>query len=243
MMPRRTQIRWCCRSFLLLALCLVASGCTQWKLVRRSQKWEPLEYAHNKEDKVACGLYRTWAEEEWQRMAAEIEVPISEYYQRGFFDGFMDYTYAGGKVSPPPVPPRDFWKTFFRTQEGDVAVAQWRDGFLRGAQLLATKGIAVARPSRPTHKLKTIWIREFPSNRPTRRRVRPGVVRQILTMPWINRRMVQDRTFPPGTVSPTHRRAIPSEMTMRNCCPKSKRCPRPWMCHAAANPRYHHPDR
>ena len=105
-----------------------------------SQKWEPLGYAHNEEDKIACGLYRQWAEQEWQCLEQETSVPISEYYRRGFFDGFMDYTYAGGKVSPPPVPPRDFWKTIFRTDEGDAAVQQWRDGFLRGAEVAQNKG-------------------------------------------------------------------------------------------------------
>ena len=131
---------WGCHLLLVVTMCLIASGCTQWKLVRRSQKWEPLEYAHNEEDKIACGLYRTWAEQEWQLLTEEIQVPVSEYYRRGFFDGFMDYTYAGGKVSVPPVPPRDFWQTLFRSEEGDAVVEQWRDGFLQGARVSRDKG-------------------------------------------------------------------------------------------------------
>lgn len=85
-------------------------------------------------------FYR-WADAEWNDMF--INSPNDSFpaeYVQGFKDGFVDYLYAGGSGEPPVIPPRRFWKSEYRTPEGNQTVHDWFDGFRHGAELASLGG-------------------------------------------------------------------------------------------------------
>jgi hypothetical protein len=81
------------------------------------------------------------AEQAWKDLVSKTPEPqFSEHYEDGFKDGFCDYLFLGGSGSPPPLPPRRYWKRQFETPEGHLAIGQWYDGFVHGAAAAEASG-------------------------------------------------------------------------------------------------------
>ena len=112
--------------------------CQNWL---RTLCHEPRSYNWRADKRRSLEEYRTWAEQawsaEWQSCGGVINGPD---YAAGFRDGFVDYVYAGGNGEPPPVPPREFWKTALRSPAGKERVSQWFEGYRHGARVAREGG-------------------------------------------------------------------------------------------------------
>ena len=128
---RSNRFGLCCAYGCLLAvLCATQSGCTVWQLARRTVCYEPECYDLLPEEKRECEIYHGWAEAAWSATIGTQSVP-AEFYE-GFVSGFVDHVFSGGDGSPPPVPPRRFWKVEYRSDANQYE--QWLHGFSQGAQ-------------------------------------------------------------------------------------------------------------
>jgi hypothetical protein len=116
-------------------------GCSPYQLAKRTLHYELNEYPRLTDGTVSCREYKRWAQEEWALLAAEAPGgPFSPDYKSGFLQGFVDHVYAGGRVTPPVMPPRRYWRLSYRNQEGQEAVRQWYAGFEHGARVAQEKG-------------------------------------------------------------------------------------------------------
>jgi hypothetical protein len=113
-----------------------ASGCSVCQQARRTVCFEPLDFPLKLDRARSLKTYRRWAAEAWRtERAACPEAAASRDYATGFQDGFVDFLYAGGDGTPPPIPPRKYWNLAWRSPAGQVAANQWFAGFRHGAQV------------------------------------------------------------------------------------------------------------
>ncbi len=125
---------------ILVGLCGLV-GCSPFQLANRTLHQELNQYPRLTDGKISCREYGRWAEEEWSLVAAEAgDLPVSLDYKSGFLQGFVDHVYAGGRVSPPTMPPRRYWRLPFRNEQGQAAIRQWYSGFEHVAQVAKQKG-------------------------------------------------------------------------------------------------------
>lgn len=91
------------------------------------------EFPAARDSRESCAVYRQWAEQEWVATHAN-KTNYSPAYHRGFVDGFVDAVYSGGNGDPPYLPPKRYWRVFFRNAQGDQELTDWNEGFRVGAR-------------------------------------------------------------------------------------------------------------
>ena len=126
------------RVLLLLGLCALGTGCGHEAPYVRNLAYEG---ARVTDDLVLC--VRTWS----QAHAAWADVQRthphlaqSHSYKCGFKEGYEDYLDSGPLGGPPPLPPRRYWNTLWKTPEGQLAISDWYAGFRHGMATAAASG-------------------------------------------------------------------------------------------------------
>jgi hypothetical protein len=143
------------RWLLILGLCGLTPGCAL-RNVTQTLIVEPIEYCTDWEQGKFFHQNRVIAEAAWQRNAAAHRgEAISPDFREGYVDGFADYLDHGGPESPPPIPPRRYWRTEYRNPPGDAAVQQWFAGFHAGASDAQASGIRDVRTVPASETLAT----------------------------------------------------------------------------------------
>lgn len=124
-----------------LGAAYVLPGCSVYKYARLTAIREPAVY-NRKTDRVASLIkYRSLAEDVWT--SGGMECPGEhglDDFKAGFREGFAEYVYAGGDGTPPPVPPRVYWRLGMRSVEGAAAAQSWFAGYRFGAQVAREGG-------------------------------------------------------------------------------------------------------
>jgi hypothetical protein len=118
----------------LLLLSLSPGGCQFPSYIAHNFAYESCRCLEDAKERRTVEKY---AKEAWQEHcgAGGETASFSEHYHAGFMDGFCYYVIEGGDGQPPAVPPRCYWKEYYRTPEGRVSVQQWFDGYRHGAQV------------------------------------------------------------------------------------------------------------
>jgi hypothetical protein len=102
---------------------------------------EPTEYAFRLDEVVDKVLDKRLAQIAWNDyQASHADHEYSCHFIRGFLEGYADYLYAGGGGTPPPVPPRPYWRPEFESPEGHQAIQDWFAGFKEGADVARHSG-------------------------------------------------------------------------------------------------------
>lgn len=128
----------------LLLLCLLAvssSGCAVCQYAKRTTLNEPSAYWWWGDRKRSVKVYRSWATQAWTEYAGDnCGNSMSEAYETGFKDGFVDYVFAGGTGEPPPVPPRKYWNVGVRSSDAAIEAQEWFAGYRAGALIAHNEG-------------------------------------------------------------------------------------------------------
>ena len=136
-MPMR-QLSW------LLALCAVAPGCSIVKETTQNVITRPMAYCFYKDNHDTDKRASELAEEAWGDIARGSDpTTFSPDYADGFQDGFAEFLDYGGPGSPPPVPPRKYWKIKYQSVTGHQAIEEWYAGYAQGT---AQQGMGAAEP-------------------------------------------------------------------------------------------------
>jgi hypothetical protein len=124
----------------LAALCL---GCTTVAEGVRNMIIEPAEYCWHLDNCIDHHRNRAVAWQAWAEFLSMCPegVTYSVDFGRGFRDGFADYLFAGGAGSPPPVPPRYYWRPEYQNPDGQIAMRDWFIGFRRGVAAAKQSGL------------------------------------------------------------------------------------------------------
>lgn len=124
-----------------LVLITVLPGCTVCLNAKRTILGEPSRFSWQTDRKRSVGVYRAWADQAWGvECDSDPGASITDAYEAGFKDGFVDYVYAGGTGEPPPVAPREFWNVGRRNPHGHAAAAEWFAGYRHGALVAREDG-------------------------------------------------------------------------------------------------------
>ncbi len=126
------------RFLLLLGTCILGAGCGHRVSFVRNLAYESARVT----DETALRA-RNW----WYARTAWTEVERnhpylaqSHSYECGFKEGFRDYLDAGPMSGPPPLPPRRYWNTLWKTPEGQLAISDWYAGFRHGMAAASASG-------------------------------------------------------------------------------------------------------
>ncbi len=131
----RTLRRW------ILGLCVLAAGCSPTYNVTLTTFLEPLAFNDTADKIVEVSRDCKLAKQAWEEVVrCNPGAPYSCDYAKGFKEGYADYLYAGGPATPPPVPPRCYWKPKYETPEGYQAIEDWYAGFRHGAAVAQASG-------------------------------------------------------------------------------------------------------
>jgi hypothetical protein len=128
---------------LVVLLAMGMPGCSVCRDFQRTMLKEPAEFSWKLDRRRSVKMYREWADEAWKTCCAGCGVSpdgITQEYEAGFRDGFVEYVYAGGTGEPPPAPPRKFWNAGFRDEEGRAAAQFWFKGYRHGASVARDGG-------------------------------------------------------------------------------------------------------
>jgi hypothetical protein len=97
---------------------------------------EPLAYNSHTDRHVAYHSARAQAKGAWQEvLSSDPQLDRGSHFERGFFDGYVDYTVLGGNGLPPILPPSHYWGRKFQNAAGQQAIAEWYSGFGLGTEL------------------------------------------------------------------------------------------------------------
>lgn len=115
----------------VLLSCLMGSGCNLVVNATRNACNEPCRLATEYKERIShCML----ADRAWARIQKESpDISYSGHYAAGFKAGFTDYLWAGGSGSPPPLPPRRYWKFRYESLDGYQDIQDWFDGYRHGS--------------------------------------------------------------------------------------------------------------
>lgn len=106
------------------------SGCQiQQGIQNQLQYCEPL-------DEACHSIHiRIVAHREWKRYvhACPPGDPHRCYFKDGFIDGFIDVA-SGGQGCLPVIPPRKYWKSCYETEEGQLKIQAYFQGYPEGVQ-------------------------------------------------------------------------------------------------------------
>lgn len=137
--PKRRSAQF--YGLLTLALLTVLPGCTVCLNAKRTILGEPSRFSWPADRKRSVEVYRAWADQAWGvECDSDPGASITDAYEAGFKDGFVDYVYAGGTGEPPPVAPREFWNVGRRNPHGHAAAAEWFAGYRHGAVVAREDG-------------------------------------------------------------------------------------------------------
>lgn len=138
--PRCLSGRQAC-IVLVAVLMSTQTGCSVWQLARRTMFCELNEYPQVTDARLSNQQYQRWAKQEWHRICeTEGGGTYSSDYGNGFIQGFVDLVSAGGSASPPPIPPRKYWRIGYRNARGQRAIEEWYQGFEHGARVAEEGG-------------------------------------------------------------------------------------------------------
>ncbi|QDS96938.1 hypothetical protein [Adhaeretor mobilis] len=128
-------------SLLSLLMLLPLSGCMVCQYAKRTVLNEPSAYSWRSDRKRSVKVYRSWAEQAWaDHGGSACGAGVSDAYETGFKDGFVDYVYAGGSGEPPAIPPRKYWNVGVRSSGGSAEATDWFAGFRSGSQVAHNEG-------------------------------------------------------------------------------------------------------
>ena len=127
---------------LIVGLALMGQGAGQTASIPRNLSIDPSHF-----DRYTDGMARhirdgRLADDAWAE-ASNIGGPYSKHYARGFREGFIDFLNDGGHVSlgdVPLVPPRSYWRVFYQSPEGNLAIRDWYDGWRHGVAMARQSG-------------------------------------------------------------------------------------------------------
>jgi hypothetical protein len=126
---------------LVLPLWTIAPGCSLIENATRNLVVDPIHFSPHVSEWTACRRNDKLAEAAWNYIRQiNPECEESVHYARGFKQGFADYLAAGGTGAPPPIPPRQYWRTSYQTPRGHQAVEDWYAGFRHGATMAQDSG-------------------------------------------------------------------------------------------------------
>jgi hypothetical protein len=133
------------RFLFILAICLPGIGCIGLANVARVNIVEPSQFGVGKERHATFRRNRDLAEWAWATLRQNDQ--CSDYsgnYKEGFLDGYSDYLNLGGTGAAPPLPPRRYWNTRYKTPAGQQAIEDWFAGFEHGASEAKQSGFREA---------------------------------------------------------------------------------------------------
>ncbi len=126
---------------LIVGLCPLGGGCGPLLNTARHSIIEPIEYCRPLNDISDRVRFHSLANSAWKTFAkAEPKHSYSSDYSDGFKKGYVDYLFAGGSGTPPPVPPRSYWNSWYETPEGYLAVQEWFAGYEQGVAAAEESG-------------------------------------------------------------------------------------------------------
>jgi hypothetical protein len=128
-------------TLVILGVCLLGQGCGPITLATRTLVIEPIHYCFITDNIVEMHRNYKLAEESWESIINT--APGHNYsldYAEGFKEGFADFLYAGGTGEPPPLPPRNYWRSNYETPQGHQAIEDWFDGYRHGAAMAQQSG-------------------------------------------------------------------------------------------------------
>lgn len=134
-MPTR-QLSW------LLVLCAVAPGCSIVSETTKNLFTRPAAYSFYKDNVETDKHARELARQAWLDVAVGSDpAAYSVDYADGFQSGFAEFLDFGGTGSPPPVPPREYWKIKYQTPTGHQAIQDWYAGYAQGSSAAQASGL------------------------------------------------------------------------------------------------------
>lgn len=134
-MPTR-QLSW------IVLFCAVAPGCSIAKETTHNLFVRPVSYCFYKDNHATDVRARELARQAWQEMDnGGGPGGFSNDYAKGFEDGFAEFLDFGGSGTPPPVPPRSYWKIEYQTPQGHQAIEDWYAGYAQGSGAAQESGL------------------------------------------------------------------------------------------------------
>ncbi len=121
--------------YLFLFIILVPSGCSFYPYALDNFVRVPLEAYNNRAQKKD---FRRLGE---MAYLEHCQGNQSEFYARGFKEGFADYLYAGGSGEPPATPPWIYRTRHFDTPDGPNNLQDWYAGWRHGSSVARQSGI------------------------------------------------------------------------------------------------------
>ena len=145
-----------------IVLCLALTGCRVLTFV--GDVWDDHEFDIPSEDDVCesncrptpyVGLGRYWTprdnftverlahkcfDKAWDEYLSHCSHPPSRHFRNGFEDAF-DEIADGGNGVIPPIPPKKYWNTYYRSPEGKVFARQWFNGYRIGVEMARVAGL------------------------------------------------------------------------------------------------------
>jgi hypothetical protein len=116
-------------ALLLCAVCALPTGCN---LVISATHNLANELVMCTDDTISTTHDWRTADSAWEQFRKSY--PDSDYsrdFADGFKSGVLDYLEAANPA-PPPLPPRCYWRSRYRTPEGHQAVTDWYTGHQEG---------------------------------------------------------------------------------------------------------------
>ncbi|MDA1017887.1 MAG: hypothetical protein O3A00_25945, partial [Planctomycetota bacterium] len=143
-------------------LCLALTGCRVLTFV--GDVWDHGEFDFRRQDpacksnckpKPYVGLGSYWTPRDdftverlahkcfdhaWEDYLAHCSRPPSKHFRNGFEDAF-DEIADGGDGVIPPIPPKKYWNTYYRSPEGKFYAQQWFNGYQVGVDMARAAGL------------------------------------------------------------------------------------------------------
>jgi hypothetical protein len=117
------------------------TGCKVFCLAARTLVCEPIHFCNPIDQCRSHKQHYALAIRSWKVIECQQPDMFSTDYERGYKDGFADYLDYGGNGTPPPIPPREYWKIGYRTPAGHQAIQDWFDGFRHGSAEAQASGL------------------------------------------------------------------------------------------------------
>jgi len=111
---------------------------------------------------LACYRERVWARRAFNLCYPKCQAAHPSDFRAGFIEGYCDACNGGGQT-PPMLPPRSYWQSRYKSDQGEQKVRSWFDGYPMGVkaaradgaannnQLLISQQLAAALKHSPTY--------------------------------------------------------------------------------------------
>ena len=126
------------------------------------------------EGPLACYRERVWAKRAFNLCYPRCEHPYPSDFRAGFIEGYCNAC-NGGDATPPPLPPRSYWESRYKSEEGAEMVDAWfagypagfaaakKDGAANDNQLQISQEIAAAMSNVPIHEVNELYGSALPA--------------------------------------------------------------------------------